>query len=99
MNFGFEQEDKLDLTNSNTKTQEKLQNVLLLIKVYEALIDYRIGAWSMDSPDTAQSVISLFKGYTRLVEVIKVPKIYYCVLFAKQLFNINLLNVEDIRFL
>jgi len=54
------------------KIQEKVQNVLLMIKIYEALLDYRIGSWSVNSSDTAQSIISLFKGYTRLVEVTKV---------------------------
>jgi len=43
-----------------------------MIKIYEALLDYRIGAWSMNSSDTAQNIISLFKGYARLVEVTKV---------------------------
>ncbi|RLU26295.1 hypothetical protein DMN91_000089 [Ooceraea biroi] len=69
-------DDRLDLSSSNTKTQEKVQNVLLIIKIYEALMAYRIGAWSVDSTDTAQSVISLFKGYTRFVEVTKhAPKV------------------------
>jgi len=56
------------------KIQEKVQNVLLMIKIYEALLDYRIGTWSINSSDTAQSIISLFKGYTRLVEI---TKVYY----------------------
>ncbi|XP_029669102.1 Fanconi anemia group I protein isoform X2 [Formica exsecta] len=64
-------EDKLDLTNSGTKNQEKLQNVLLTIKIYEALISFRIGAWSVNCTDTAQSVKSLFKGYMRVVECTK----------------------------
>ncbi|CAL1679736.1 unnamed protein product [Lasius platythorax] len=64
-------DDKLDLTNSDIKNQEKLQNVLLTIKIYEALISYRIGAWSVNCTDTAQSVKNLFKGYMRVVECTK----------------------------
>jgi len=43
-----------------------------MIKIYEALISFRIGAWSINCTDTAQSVKNLFKGYTRLVEFTKV---------------------------
>ncbi|GAB1869216.1 Fanconi anemia group I protein-like protein [Camponotus japonicus] len=64
-------DDKLDLSNSGIKNQEKLQNVLLTIKIYEALISFRIGAWSVNCTDTAQSVKSLFKGYIRVVECTK----------------------------
>ncbi|XP_036145444.1 Fanconi anemia group I protein isoform X3 [Monomorium pharaonis] len=68
-------DDKLDLSNSNTKAQEKLQNVLLTIKIYEALISFRISAWSVNCTDTAQSVKNLFKGYLKFVEYIKhIPK-------------------------
>lgn len=64
-------DDKLDLSNSGIKSQEKVQNVLLTIKIYEALISYRIGAWSVNCTDTAQSVKNLFKGYTKVVECTK----------------------------
>lgn len=64
-------DDKLDLTNTGIKNQEKVQNVLLTIKIYEALISYRIGAWSVNCTDTAQSVKNLFKGYTKVVECTK----------------------------
>ncbi|XP_011647262.1 Fanconi anemia group I protein [Pogonomyrmex barbatus] len=64
-------EDKLDLNNSNIKVQEKLQSVLLTIKIYEALISFRIGAWSINCTDTAQSIKNLFKGYARFVEFTK----------------------------
>lgn len=70
--FLSRQEDKLDLTSSNIKSQEKLQNVLMMIKIYEALICFRIGAWSIDCSDNPQSVKNLFKGYARLVEFTKV---------------------------
>ncbi|KAL6423840.1 hypothetical protein ACFW04_010347 [Cataglyphis niger] len=64
-------DDKLDLSNSGTKNQEKLHNILSTIKIYEALISFRIGAWSINCTDTAQSVKSLFKGYMRIVECTK----------------------------
>ncbi|KYQ49928.1 Fanconi anemia group I protein [Trachymyrmex zeteki] len=69
-------DDKLDLSNTSTKAQEKLQIVLLTIKIYEALISFRIGAWSINCTDTAQNIKNLFKGYTRLVEFTKhIPKV------------------------
>lgn len=37
-------------------------------------MSFRIGSWSVNCSDTAQSIKNLFKGYTRLVEVIKVKK-------------------------
>ncbi|XP_032678232.1 Fanconi anemia group I protein isoform X3 [Odontomachus brunneus] len=68
-------DDNLDLNNSSVKSQEKLQNVLTTIKIYEALISFRIGAWSVNCTETAQSVKNLFKGYMNLVEFMKrVPK-------------------------
>ncbi|XP_071633870.1 Fanconi anemia group I protein isoform X1 [Temnothorax longispinosus] len=68
-------DDKLDISNSSTKAQEKLQNILLTIKIYEALISFRIGAWSVNCTDTAQNVKNLFKGYMRFVEFTKhIPK-------------------------
>ncbi|XP_018402667.1 PREDICTED: Fanconi anemia group I protein [Cyphomyrmex costatus] len=69
-------DDKLDLSNSSIKSQEKLQSVLLAIKIYEALISFRISAWSVNCTDTAQNIKNLFKGYTRLVEFTKhIPKV------------------------
>ncbi|EGI62534.1 Fanconi anemia group I protein-like protein [Acromyrmex echinatior] len=69
-------DDKLDLSNTSIKAQEKLQFVLLTIKIYEALISFRIGAWSVNCTDTAQNIKNLFKGYTRLVEFTKhIPKV------------------------
>ncbi|XP_018371290.1 PREDICTED: Fanconi anemia group I protein [Trachymyrmex cornetzi] len=69
-------DDKLDLSNTSTKVQEKLQIVLLTIKIYEALISFRISAWSINCTDTAQNIKNLFKGYTRLVEFTKhIPKV------------------------
>ncbi|XP_011882378.1 PREDICTED: Fanconi anemia group I protein isoform X2 [Vollenhovia emeryi] len=68
-------DDKLDLSNSSIKAQEKLQSVLLTIKIYEALISFRIDAWSVNCTDTAQNIKSLFKGYMRFVEFTKhIPK-------------------------
>ncbi|XP_072767209.1 Fanconi anemia group I protein [Anoplolepis gracilipes] len=64
-------DDKLDLGNSSIKNREKLQNVLLTIKIYEALISFRIGAWSVNCTDTAQSIKNLFKGYMKIVECTK----------------------------
>ncbi|KAL0110270.1 hypothetical protein PUN28_013728 [Cardiocondyla obscurior] len=68
-------DDKIDLNNSSTKAQEKSQIVLLTIKIYEALICFRIGAWSVSCTDTAQNIKNLFKGYTKFIEYTKhVPK-------------------------
>ncbi|XP_011143561.1 Fanconi anemia group I protein [Harpegnathos saltator] len=64
-------DDNLELNSANIKSQEKLQNLLTTIKIYEALISFRIGAWSVNCTDTAQSIKSLFKGYTNLVEFTK----------------------------
>ncbi|XP_014472315.1 PREDICTED: Fanconi anemia group I protein isoform X2 [Dinoponera quadriceps] len=67
-------DDNLDL--NSVKSREKLQNVLTMIKIYEALISFRIGAWSVNCTDAAQSVRNLFKGYMNLIEFTKhVPKV------------------------
>lgn len=68
-----------DLNNSNIKSQEKLQNILTMIKIYEALISFRIGAWSVNCTETAHSIKNLFKGYINLVGFTKVIKISFII--------------------
>lgn len=43
-----------------------------MMTVHEALMAYKIGSWSNESVNSAQSINSLFKGYSELVEFSKV---------------------------
>ncbi|XP_001605378.1 Fanconi anemia group I protein [Nasonia vitripennis] len=64
-------EEDTDLLDNTPKAQQKLLNVKLAISVYESLIAYKIASWSQVSVNISQSVISLFKGYSNLVEYLK----------------------------
>ncbi|KAL7305316.1 hypothetical protein TKK_0002446 [Trichogramma kaykai] len=67
--FGIDEDT--DLSDNTPKTQLKIINVKLAISVYESLLTFRIASWSQNSENICGSIISLFKGYSRLVEFFK----------------------------
>ncbi|XP_011502172.1 PREDICTED: Fanconi anemia group I protein homolog [Ceratosolen solmsi marchali] len=64
-------DEDIDILDNSSKAQQKLLNIKIAISVYETLIAYKIASWSLNSLEVGQSIISLFKGYTRLTEYLK----------------------------
>ncbi|KZC06011.1 Fanconi anemia group I protein like protein [Dufourea novaeangliae] len=65
-----------DLFEDFSKSQIKLKNLSITITIYEALIAFRIGEWSLrENSDICYSVEDLFRGYSRSVDFIKMQSI------------------------
>lgn len=64
-------DDGTDLLDNMPKAQQKVLSLKLNVTTLEALIAYRINAWSIDSLNTGASVNSLFKHYQEIVELSK----------------------------
>lgn len=62
----------MDLLDNTPKSQQKLHNLKEMIGVYESLISFRVNSWVNESKNIAKSIYDLFKGYNRLMDIIKV---------------------------
>ncbi|KAI4488492.1 hypothetical protein M0802_011598 [Mischocyttarus mexicanus] len=64
-------DEGIDLLDNTPKSQQKLYNLKEMMGVYEALISFRINSWVDTSHNTARNIYDLFKGYNRLLDIVK----------------------------
>ncbi|XP_046836209.1 Fanconi anemia group I protein homolog isoform X2 [Vespa crabro] len=64
-------DDIMNLLDNTPKSQQKLHNLKEMIGVYESLISFRVNSWVNESKNIAKSIYGLFKGYNRLMDIIK----------------------------
>ncbi|XP_015179338.1 PREDICTED: Fanconi anemia group I protein homolog isoform X2 [Polistes dominula] len=64
-------DEGIDLLDNTPKSQQKLHNLKEMMGVYEALISYRINSWINGSQNIARNIYDLFKGYNRLMDIVK----------------------------
>ncbi|XP_046836212.1 Fanconi anemia group I protein homolog isoform X4 [Vespa crabro] len=65
-------DDIMNLLDNTPKSQQKLHNLKEMIGVYESLISFRVNSWVNESKNIAKSIYGLFKGYNRLMDIIKI---------------------------
>ncbi|KAI4477388.1 hypothetical protein M0804_012774 [Polistes exclamans] len=64
-------DEEMDLLDNTPKSQQKLHNLKEMMGVYEALISFRINSWINGSQNIARNIYDLFKGYNRLMDIVK----------------------------
>ncbi|KAL2748702.1 Fanconi anemia group I protein isoform X1 [Vespula maculifrons] len=64
-------DDTMNLLDNTPKSQQKLHNLKEMIGVYESLISFRVNCWVNESKNIAKGIYDLFKGYNRLMDIIK----------------------------
>ncbi|XP_063361804.1 uncharacterized protein LOC134650800 [Cydia amplana] len=73
--FGHIEVDDVGLSDLTPESKAKSFKVQQMLSSYEALVGYQVMKWDRESPRTA-TVLSLFKGYTQLLENTKAtPKL------------------------
>jgi len=68
----FLQEVDITLADTDPETKKSAEVLCQALGVYEALMNYSISTWSVESQDPADKVLSLFKCHAGLVELAKV---------------------------